>query len=197
MSDIPYLDTLRGDLIGAVDRRRRRGARRRRAALVAAPVAIAVAAVVAVTSPGGTSPALAIARQGDWVELRIADVDAGQAAMERELRDAGIDAEIRVMPVADALVGRWACVGEIADGDPVGPDLDGAGPHGARYEVRLHEVRFDAELVSLRRDFAAGTQDGRLVFVAGRAARVGEAADSEPCRSLIPPPRPGAKSPLP
>lgn len=82
-------------------------------------------ALVAVTVARGTSPALAIERQGDWIELRIADVDAGQAAIERELRNA----EIRVMPVPAALAGRWAC------------------------------------------------------------------AEAEPCRSLVPTPRPGTKSP--
>ena len=83
MTDIPYIDRLRGDLVSAVGRRRRRIERRRRAALVGAPIALAAAVAVA-TVPGATQPALAIEQSGDWIELRIADVAATEAQMERE-----------------------------------------------------------------------------------------------------------------
>ena len=188
MTDIPYMDQLREDLVRAISRRRRRLARRRTAALAGAPLAAAVA-VLAVTVPAGTPSALAIENQGDWIELRIADVAAGEAQMERDMHDVGIDAEIRLVPVTEPLVGQWACVAEIADGDPAGEDVDGTGPLGRAYEVRLQEVRYTAETVSIRRDFAAGTQDGHLVFVAGRRAQEGEDASGEPCRDLALPGR--------
>ncbi|HEV2777368.1 MAG TPA: hypothetical protein VGV90_17395 [Solirubrobacteraceae bacterium] len=191
MTDIPYLDTLRSDLVGGIERRGRRIARRRRTALVGAPLALS-AAVVAATVPGGASPALAIDREGDWIELRIADVAATENEMEHELEAVGIDAEIRLVPATEPLVGRWACVAELADGDPAGPDLDGAGPNGAGYVVRLNEVGYTPTTVRIRRDFARGTQDGRLVFVAGRGAGSGERASADPCRDTVVPPRRGA-----
>jgi hypothetical protein len=91
--------------------------------------------------------------------------------------------------VTAPLVGQWACVAEFADGDPAGPDSDGAGPNGASYVVRLDEVDLTPTTVRIRRDFARGTQDGRLVFVAGRAARSGERASADPCRDTVLPPR--------
>jgi hypothetical protein len=191
MTDIPYLDTLRGDLVGAVERRRRRIVRRRRTALVGAPLALG-AAVVAATVPGGASPALAIEHEGDWIELRLADVAASEEEMEHELEAVGIDAEIQLVPVTEPLVGQWACMAEVADGDPAGPDVDGAGPNRASYVVRLHEVDLTPTTVRVRRDFAQGTQDGHLVFVAGRAAAGRERASADPCRDTVVPPRRGA-----
>ena len=195
MTDIPYLDRLRADLVTGIDRRRRTVARRRRAARLAAPVALAAAAVAALTVPGGTSAALAIEPRGDWIELRIADVAASEAEMEAQLAGAGIDAEVRLVPVGEPLVGKWACIAEIADGDPAGADPDGLGPLGRAYVVRLDEVGYTPQTVRIRRDFAAGTQDGRLVFVAGRAAAAGEQAAASPCRALVP--RPAPEAPLP
>ena len=184
MTDIPYIGRLRDDLVGGIGARRRRTARRRRAALVGAPIAVA-AATAAATIPGAASPALAIERDGDWIELRIADAAAGAPQMQRELRDAGIDAEVRVVPVAPSLAGQWACIAEIADGSPAGADVDGDGPLGRSYAVRLQDVRYTPQTVSIRRDFAAGTQDGHLVFVAGRPAQEGEQASAEPCRGRL------------
>jgi hypothetical protein len=184
MTDIPYIDRLRDDLVSGIGERRRRSTRRRRTALVGAPIAVA-AATAAATIPGGTSPALAIEDRGEWIELRIADAAAGAPQMQRELRDAGIEAEVRVVAVTPSLVGQWACIAEIADGDPAGEDVDGDGPNGRSYVVRLQEVRYTPETVSIRRDFAAGTQDGQLVFVAGRAAQEGEQASGDPCRGRL------------
>jgi hypothetical protein len=184
MTDIPYIDRLRDDLVGAVAERRRQTLRRRRTALVGAPIAVAAATAVA-TLPGATSPALAIEDRGEWIELRIADAAAGESQMEREMHDAGIDAEVRVVAVTPSLVGQWACIAEVADGDPAGEDVDGAGPNGRSYVVRLQEVRYTPETVSIKRDFAAGTQDGHLVFVAGRAAQDGEQASADPCRDRL------------
>ena len=191
MTDIPYLDTLRGDLLGGIERRRRRIARRRRTALVGAPLALG-AAVVAATVPGGASSALAIDSEGSWIDLRIADVAATEAEMEHELEGVGIDAEIRLVPVTEPLVGQWACIADVADGDPAGADLDGAGPNGASYVVRLNEVDYTPRSIRIRRDFAQGTQDGHLVFVAGRAAVGGERASADPCRDTVVAPRRGA-----
>jgi hypothetical protein len=189
MTDVPYLDQLRGDLLGAIEQRKRRLSRLHRTASVAIPVLL-IAAVVAATLPGGGASALAIERQGDWIELRIADVAASQAQMQRELRDAGIDADIRLVPVTEALVGQWACIAEVADADPAGEDPDGSGPLGAAYQVRLPEVGYTPETLRIRRDFAQTTQDGRLVFIAGRAPEPGEQASGDPCRDSLMPPRP-------
>ena len=184
MTDIPYIDRLRDDLVGGIGDRCRQTARRRRAALVGAPIAVAAAAAAA-TIPGAASPALAIERDGEWIELRIADSAAGAPQMQREMRDAGIDAEVRVVAVTPSLVGQWACIAEVADGDPAGEDVDGAGPKGRSYVVRLQEVRYTPQKVSIRRDFAEGTQDGHLVFVAGRPAQEGEQASADPCRDRL------------
>lgn len=186
MTEIPYIDRLRDDLLAGITQRQRKITRRRRTAMIGAPIALAAAVAVA-TVPGGTSPALAINDEGDWIELRIDDIAASESQMEREMRDLAIDADIRLVPVTDGLVGQWACIAEVADGDPAGEDPDGAGPRGRSYEVRLQEVRYTPDKIRIRRDFAAGTQDGQLVFVAGRRPETGEQASADPCRDLFSP----------
>jgi hypothetical protein len=186
MTQIPYLAHLRRDLVGGIEQRRRRRVRARRTALAGAPaLAAGLAALVVIAAPGGTSSALAIDRQGDWIELRLADAGASSDEMQRELRAAGIDASVQLVPVSEPAVGRWACVAEVADAAPAGADPDGAGPLGQRVQVRLSEVEYGPTTIRIRRDFAQTAQDGRLLFVAGRAAASGEQAVAAPCEGVL------------
>jgi len=49
--------------------------------------------------------ALAVTRAGDALELRIQDAGASGAELTRDLREAGIDGEVRVIPVPAEMVG--------------------------------------------------------------------------------------------
>ncbi len=98
--------------------------------------------------------------------LRIADVDAGAEGLTRELRDAGVRGEVRLLPVAAAQVGTWAIVAEHADppGTPLslvpGPEevlrLDSVRNEGATLRITIAEVR---------------ESTGYFIFYAGRAAK--------------------------
>lgn len=178
-----YLTDLRGALTSGIARRR---ARRRRAA-AATVTAVAVLAVTAVVArPGAETPALAIERTGEWIELRIADATADPEAMTGELRDAGIDAAAVSMPVDDRHVGRWlaaaespekACARpEYLDRGPLDPDTGAPVPPPAAPQaaVRLNELVIDDGVIRIRRDFAERPHQGRFVFLAGRAPKEGE-----------------------
>jgi hypothetical protein len=177
MTDIPYLVRLREDLVTGIARRQRRAAvRRRRAALVLTPAALA-GAVLAISLPGSPSPALAIEPQGDWIEVRIADISASEAKMGSELRAAGIDADIRLVPTTADHVGQWTCTfaamrpfvdpSAVHDGPPSAPDTD-------------HVIRFTPEALYVRRGSAEQLRLDRIVIVAGRAAEPGEQPSARP-----------------
>jgi hypothetical protein len=177
MTDIPYLVRLREDLVTGIGRRQERvAARRRRAAIVLTPAAL-VGAVLATSLPGGSSPALAIEPQGDWLEVRIADISASEAEMESELRAAGIDADIRLVPTTADHVGQWTCSfaamrpfldpSTAHEGPPSAPDTD-------------QVIRFTPEALYVRRGAADQLQLDRIVIVAGRAAKPGEQPTAHP-----------------
>jgi hypothetical protein len=172
MTDIPYLVRLREDLVTGIARRQQRVvARRRRMALVLTPAAVA-GAVLATTLPGGSSPALAIAKEGDWIEVQIADAAASEAQMESELRAAGIDADISLTPTTAEHVGRWTCINVATSAftDPSRqPDDEPQLP-----DVRSH-LRVTPEVLSVQRGFA-----DRLVLVVGRAPEAGEQPSAHP-----------------
>jgi hypothetical protein len=175
MTDIPYLLRLREDLVTGIGRRQRRvAARRRRAALVLTPLALAGAAL-ATTLPAGSSPALAIEAQRDWVEVRIADISASEAEMESELRAAGIDAELHLIPTTEEHVGQWTC-GWLSTRPLVEPD--------ALQEIPLaHDpddvFRITPEAFYVRRA-STETEVDSIVMVAGRAAESGERPRAHP-----------------
>jgi hypothetical protein len=165
MTDIPYLTHLRENLVTGIGQRQRRIARRVRAALVLVPVAL-IGVVVATSLPGGSSPAFAIERDGDWIEVRIADAAASEAQMESELQAAGIDADIILAPTTAEYVGQWTCVTYAlprAFFDPLQPP-----------DIR-NQIDLTPEALVLRRGFT-----DRLMLVIGRAPEAGEQPSTNP-----------------
>lgn len=161
MTDLPHADAralaLRGPLLAEL-RRPRRAVTPLRGALAAAAVLVAVAGAAALND---AQPALAVDREDGRLVLRIADVAAGEEAMTRELRDAGIRGEVRLLPVAPEDVGTWVVISEAA------------GSPGPRETVRLSRVEFERE--TLRIPIAEVREStGSFVFYAGREARPGE-----------------------
>jgi hypothetical protein len=145
--------------------------RRRRLALVAAAAtALALAAVLVPTlRDGGGAPALAVTRSGDWLELRIQDAGASGAELTRELRDAGVDGEVRVIPVPTEMVGTWVVIQESSKKQGV-PDFD-APP--VEETVRLSTIEFGREV--LRLPIAKVRESsGHFILWAGREAQPGE-----------------------
>lgn len=132
---------------------------------------LALAIVVVMASP---QPAIAVDRRGEWIHVRLLDVSADPEQVERELREAGIDATV-VMDVAPPeLVGKWTRVAFAYPG-PVG-------------RATPDEIRIPA--------------DSRYVEIGlGREARPGEAVmqpapgcapGSSPVAPSAPPPAAGA-----
>jgi hypothetical protein len=144
--------------------------RRRRLALAAvAATALALAAILVPTlRDGGGAPALAVTRSGDWLELRIQDAGASGAELTRDLRDAGVDGEVRVIPVPAELVGTWAVIEEAAKPrvpDPSAPPVEET--------VRLNRIEYGREV--LRLPIAQVRESsGHFILWAGREARPGE-----------------------
>ncbi|HEV2812274.1 MAG TPA: hypothetical protein VGW10_03385 [Solirubrobacteraceae bacterium] len=173
-ADLPDADArarrLRGLLLAELDDAPSRRRLPARAALVAASLAAVLAVAAGFLATNDADPALAVERDDGWLVLRIAAVDAGAEAMTRELRDAGIRGEVRLLPVAAEDVGTWAIISERAKppGEPTGP-----GTPSERETVRLNSVRYERE--TLRIPVAELREStGYFVFYAGREARPGE-----------------------
>jgi hypothetical protein len=113
----------------------------------------------------GDEHALAVDRDGEWEELRIADAAAGAAEMNGDLHAAGIDAEVIVIPVARERVGEWVAVAEQ-------PDDDGGGRSRLSLAGRIEG--FPGDVLRVHRDLGSRPRDGHFVLYAGRAARKGE-----------------------
>jgi hypothetical protein len=143
-----------------------RGRRRRLAAAVAvATIAVAAVLVPTLRDSGGAT-ALAVTREGNWLELRIQDAGASGAELTRELRDAGVDGEVRVIPVPSELVGTWVVIEE-ASKRPV------PSPTAGEESVRLNSIDFGRDL--LRLPIAQVREsDGHFILWAGREAQPGE-----------------------
>jgi hypothetical protein len=143
----------------------RRRARRLAPAAVAV-AALALAGVLVPTLRDGGATALAVTREGNWLELRIQDAGASGAELTRELRDAGVDGEVRVIPVPADLVGTWVVIEE-ASKRPV------PSPAAGEETVRLDTIDFGREL--LRLPIAQVREsDGHFILWAGREAQPGE-----------------------
>ncbi|MGH2953387.1 MAG: hypothetical protein ACRDK9_05105 [Solirubrobacterales bacterium] len=160
---------LRSALVSAIARRRQRV--RQRLALVAGTsgAAVVVALAGGVFSQG-PSAALAIdTNAGQWVEVRILDGDAGAQEMTRELQDAGIDAEVRLLPARSELVGRWMGIQQIEPPAPAPGDQNAPAP---RLDIDEGFIRGD--LLAIRRDAVHKLADGRWVLYVGRAPQENE-----------------------
>lgn len=150
------LERLRADLVAGIAARRRRARRRRRRAAAAVLAAGAAAALyVPAWGPGDDHAALAITRDARWLEVRIVDDRAGRDEIVRELREAGIDAEVSLSPTSESGVGRFL-------GLEVEPRNVHAPSPEARAEVQL--VRLHEGRLRVRTDFG-----GRVYLIVGRA----------------------------
>lgn len=147
--------------------------RRTRGALaVATLAAVAALALVVVLAGSDAAPdALAISRDGSWLELRIADASADPEHMTRELNDAGIRGRVVVVPVAAQHAGTWVILAELA-GKRLTCIPPASSPSVAE-TVRLSDIE-NAGTV-LRIPIARVRESsGSFVLVAGRDARQGE-----------------------
>ncbi len=176
--DLPDLDVraarLRDPLIAELRRPRHPARPRRRRPALALALATGLALVLVVTGGLGSrdaAPALAVEHQDGWLVLRIADVAAGEAALTRELQDAGVAGEVRLLPVESAEVGSWAVIAELADPRESGSDAPTA--PGPPEVVRLDRVVYARD--TLRVPIAELREStGWFIFYAGREARPGE-----------------------
>jgi hypothetical protein len=157
---------LRGPLLAELHER----PHRRRPLRLALGAAAAAGVAAALAFAPGSSPALAVERHGDVIELRIADAAAGADELTQALHDAGIRGEVRVIAVPPDLVGTWAAISESA---PV--ETDGEHP------VRLDRIEYGSATVRVSAA-AVRDSDGTFTFFAGRAARDGEAYDFDGTR---------------
>ncbi len=161
---------IRNALVAGIARRRRRA--RTRAALGGAVALLAAAAIGAATelSDGPSSAlALTIEARGSWIQVEITDADASAAQMTRELRLAGIDATVRVIPTNDRHVGQWLGFQRVGEepsrrSDPSRAEIWDAGRIGARGRTLL-----------LRDGALARLEPARIIFYIGRAPHDGEA----------------------
>jgi hypothetical protein len=144
----PFLDELRAELVRAArDEQARRRPRRRLALAAGAAALVAALAALGLLVDRSGSSALAITHDEDGIVVRIADANASPEELARELRAAGIQAQVRAVPVSPSVVGKWV-------------DIDGVGKH----EEIAHSVDFR---------LPAGFK-GRLRLEVGRPARPGE-----------------------
>jgi hypothetical protein len=108
----------------------------------------------------------------DWLDLQIADTETGAQAMTNQIRAAGIDGEVRLLPVQPDEVGHYLGLERIP---PLPPRYPGAGnrldvvPHdpGGRMSVKGTEL-------ALRLTAFAAFPGDRWVFYVGRAPQGGE-----------------------
>ncbi|MFS8096751.1 hypothetical protein LFM09_06375 [Lentzea alba] len=145
MSDPTAFETrLRRELVDAIAARQRRPSWRLpalRIAVVAAAASLVAGAVLAVTNLSDPAPALAVSVQDGRVVVDLRDPNASAAAMERELAAAGIDSQVRRVPVSPSLSGRW--IGALLlTGAPVVDQQHSANQHPegrSRIVLRLDE----------------------------------------------------------
>ena len=133
-----------------------------------------MAVLVPTLRDGGGAPALAVTRSGDWLELRIQDAGASGAQLTRELRDAGVDGEVRVIPVPAELVGTWAVIEEAAKPRAVDPSAP-----QTQETVRLNSIEYGREVLRLPIS-QVRESSGHFILWAGRAAQPGEDVAASP-----------------
>lgn len=151
---------LRAALMAAATKRRRR-ARLRGAAAAGICAVVGAAALTSVLSTG-PSQALAIERADDWVEVQIVDSEAGAGEMTRELREAGIQADVRLVPVNPEAVGEWTSIHRVDADDP--PTL-----------LETGELSYHDGVLRIHRDAVSKLDDARWLFEVGREPHEGEA----------------------
>lgn len=181
---------------------RKRLPRRRLAFAVAGVFALfAIGALVLDGSRSSLTPtpgsALAISRQADRINLRIADASASAEDMTRELNDAGIRGRVVLVPVPPDYVGVWILTSETGTTQVCMPRPGQKYPE-REPNVRLHEIERvpDSKPKELRIPVARVREStGEFLFVAGRAAKPGEQpidagsteAEDQLLETLLPP----------
>jgi hypothetical protein len=190
---IPYIERLRTELVNGVAREPARRKRRQRFAASALAAVTAVLVLgIATVDVSDRSTALAVSRDDRWITVEIADATADPRRMTQELRDAGINGEVKVRPVSPSLVGRWAAL-EARPATPLpGPEAivsitelvdeppGAAAPPSSGAERRLSAVDFHPDRLRIPVDF-----EDRLVLTAGRAPR-GEELYAESASAFAP-----------
>jgi len=123
-------------------------------------VGVTLAALLMALGESRDSAAPAITRDDPWLTVRLVDEKATPGEIERELRVAGIDADVRLVPARPDAVGKWIFV----EAEP--PNVHTPTPED-RAEVQL--VQLVNGDVRIRADF-----DGRVYLTAGRVAKPDE-----------------------
>ena len=155
------LDELRANLLDAIATSQRRSrAVRRRALAGAVTVGVALAALLMAWGESGDNAALAITRDAEWLTVRLVDERATPDEIERELRMAGIDADVQLVPARSDDVGKWLFV----EVEP--PNVHAPSPEDVAHVQLVQIVNHD---VRIRADF-----DGRVYLTAGRLAKASE-----------------------
>jgi len=141
---------------------------RRRLRALAAAAALALAALAAALglTGGAASPALAVETSSRGVEVQLRDATASPAELTRELRAAGVRAEVLVVAAAPDAVGTWVDVQAPrvlpAGVDPTLHDPFDEAAEQRRAAERLRGVRIDGDVVRIPAGYPHD-----LVLVAG------------------------------
>lgn len=170
---------IRGALLEALARRRRR---RLRAVVVALScVVVAAAALIGggMFAPGPERVLAVDDSGGDWVRISILDGQAGAEEMTKELQDAGIDAQVQLVPSVPQFVGHWMGVGQVDMSADVPCDLS-----PVQETPRLvctnpplladGDADFHGDVFQIRRDAIEKLKGTRTIFYVGREPEAGE-----------------------
>jgi hypothetical protein len=160
---------LRSALVGAIDRRRWQ---LRWRAAIAGAVSVAIAAVLlgGGVFAGGPDPVLAIDEGNEWVRVQILNGDAGAAEMTRELQEAGIDGEVKLVPAAPQFVAHWMGIAQTP--------ACGEGCAG----LANTDAGFDGNVFQIRRDAIYKLSETSTILYVGREAEAGETPRDFPPR---------------
>ena len=168
---------LRSALVGAIRRRRSR-IRFRASIACAAGLALVAALFGGGVFTGGPERVLAIDDGSTWVKVRILNGEAGAGEMTRELQEAGIDGEVRLLPAIPQAVGHWMGItlGQEAPRRPchlpeeAPPDLECAN----RPLLLGDDVSFAGDSFQIRRAAIYLLGETRTIFYVGREPEPGE-----------------------
>lgn len=154
-----FLERLERDLVAGIRQRAQRNKTRRRLALTATVLTVAAVLVLSGISlvPGGSAGrALAITARADSVTVRVIDASADPEGMTGELRAAGIDGEVKAIPVSGSYINQWVAIYG-------GPAAGQSEPFDLEDQLARHPG-----FLTIPRDVKG------IVLFAGRPAKAGE-----------------------
>lgn len=115
-TEISYFDQLRNELVTAADRHSKRSKKRRQRLTKLSLVILVLFMTTVMTMQLSETPSnaavLQVIEESDGVVIRIADLSATSQQVEAELRDAGIDADVKSVPVSRSGIGRFVFADE-------------------------------------------------------------------------------------